>query len=97
MPGPKEVITVRGDRKMAYACDRKSLELVDELSNRNTNLPSTEVKHSRPNMAPKPSDQTKEVSLDKDASSESVEASFGLENASATFQKILVGAGLDPK
>ena len=39
-PGPKGVITVRGDRKMAYACDRKSLELVDELPTRETNPPT---------------------------------------------------------
>lgn len=56
MIGPKGVITVRGDRKIAYACHRKFLELVDELPTRETNLSLVHVTHSRPKMAPKPSD-----------------------------------------
>ena len=43
MPGPKGVITIRDDRKMAYACVRKSLELVDELPTREINLPTMQV------------------------------------------------------
>lgn len=83
MPEPKGVITVRGDRKMAYACDRKSLELVDKLPTREINPPTMQVKHSRPKIAPKPFDQTKDALLDKSASSGSA--------------KVLVRAGLDPK
>ena len=54
MPGPKWVITVRGDRKMAHTCDQKSLELVEELPTRESNPPSMRVKHSRLKMTPKP-------------------------------------------
>lgn len=83
MPGPKGVITGRGDQKIAYACDRKCLELVDELPIRGTNTVNMQVKSSRPKMTPKPSDQIKEVQLDGSASPEGA--------------KILVGAGLDLK
>lgn len=97
MLGSKGVITVQGDRKMAYACDRKSLELVNEFWTRETNLSAMQVKHSRPKMAPKPFDQTKEVPLSKYAPLESTNTSSRSGNANPSIQKVLVRAGLDPK
>lgn len=90
MLGLKGVITVQGDRNMAYECDRKSLELVDELPTRKTNPPTMQVKHSRPKMAPMTFDQTKKVPLDKDASPKSTKMLSGLGNAKAPTQKVLV-------
>ena len=49
------------------------------------------VKHLRPKMTPKPSDQTKEVPLDKGASPKSIKMSSGSGNANASTQKVLVG------
>ena len=97
MPRPKGVITVRGDQKMAYVCDRKSLELVDELPTREANPSTVQVMHSRPKMTPKPSDQTKEVPLDKGASPDSAKSPPGSGNADSSTRKILVRARLNPK
>ena len=97
MPGPKGVIMVRGDRKMAYACDRKSLELVDELPTRETDSSAMQVKHSRPKMTPKPSDQTKEVPLDRGVSPENTKSTRGSGNTDISTRKVLVGAGLNLK
>ena len=82
---------------MAYACDRKSLELVDELPTRETDPSAMQVKHSRPKMTPKPSDQTKEVPLDKGVSPESAKLPHGSGNTDVSTQKVLVVAGLNLK
>ena len=82
---------------MAYACDRKSLELVDELPTRETDPSVIQVKHSRPKMTPKPSDQTKEVPLDKGVSLESAKSPHGSGNTNVSTQKVLIGAGLNLK
>ena len=82
---------------MAYVCDRKSLELVDELPTREANPSTVQFKHSRPKMTPKPSDQTREVPLDKGASPDSAKSLPGPENAGPPARKVLVGARLDPK
>ena len=44
--GPKRVITVRGDRRMALKHDRKSLELVERLPLCDVNSVHTQSKHS---------------------------------------------------
>ena len=82
---------------MAYVCDQKSLELVDELPTREANPSTVQVKHSRPKMTPKPSDQIKEVPLDKGASPDSAKLLPGSGNTDSSTRKILVGARLDPK
>lgn len=82
---------------MAYMCDRKSFELVDKLPTREANPSTIQVKHSRPKMTPKPSDQIKEISLDKGASSDSAKSPPRSGNADSSTHKILVGARLDPK
>lgn len=82
---------------MAYVCDRKSFELVDELPSREANPSTMQAKHSRPKVAPKPSDQSKEVSLDKGASPDSAKSLPGPENAGPPARKVLVGARLNPK
>ena len=82
---------------MAYVCDRKSFELVYELPTREADPSIVQVKCSRSKMTPKPSDQSKEVSLDKDAFPDSAKSLLGLENADPPARKVLVGARLDPK
>ena len=82
---------------MAYVCDRKSFELVDELPTREANPSTMQVKHSRPKMTPKPSDQTKAVPLDESISPDSAKALHGSESTDSSVRKILVGASLDPK
>lgn len=82
---------------MAYVCDRKSFELVDELLTREANPSTMQAKHSRPKMTTKPSDQTKEVPLNKGASPDSVKSPPGSGNTNSFTRKILVGARVDPK
>ena len=82
---------------MDYVCDRKSLELVDELPTREANPSTVQVKHSRPKKMPKPSDQTREVPLDKGASLDSAKSPPRSGNIDPSTRKILVGARLDPK
>ena len=71
MPGPKGVITIHCDKKMAHTCDRRSLEMVGQIPAREEKgQPST--KCSKPKAAPKPNDQVKEVPLDQEEPSKTV-------------------------
>ena len=70
MPGPKGVITIHCDKKMALTCDRRSLEMVGQIPTREESQPSTSK--SKPKAAPKPNDQVKEVPLDAEEPSKTV-------------------------
>ena len=70
MPGPKGVITIHCDKKMALTCDRRSLEMVGQIPTREESQPSTNK--SKPKAAPKPNDQVKEVPLDAEEPSKTV-------------------------
>lgn len=62
MPGPKGIITVQGNAKLAVQCDKRSLEMVEHTPTiaATVELPN---KVSKPNKAPRPDGATKIVSL----------------------------------
>nr|ADB85282.1 putative retrotransposon protein [Phyllostachys edulis] len=72
MLGPKGVITIYCDKKMAHTCDRRSLEMVGQIPTREENKEQPLTKQLKPKVAPKPNDQVKEVPLDPEEPSKTI-------------------------
>ena len=72
MLGPKGVIIIHCDKKMAHTCDRRSLEMVGQIPAPEENNEQPSTKQSKSKAAPKPNDHVKEVPLDPEEPSKTV-------------------------
>ena len=56
IPGPKGLIVVQGDQAVVLSCDRKSLELVDQLPLKDLTLEDKTGKAAKVKAAPQPNE-----------------------------------------
>jgi hypothetical protein len=96
MPGPHDVISIRGDIKRAYDCDRESYETVDRLT---TSVELQELKKALAESPPPSPDpimpevKTFKTSIQpKDSLSKMVPLSLG-----APYKVAHMGNSVDPK
>lgn len=78
IPGPKGVIAVQGDQAVALLCDRKLLELVDQLPLKDLTLEDKAGKSAKIKAASQPNEEVKVVPLSPDDQSKTVRISAGL-------------------
>ncbi|CAO2203587.1 unnamed protein product [Urochloa humidicola] len=94
MPGPRNVITVSGDVRVSYACEKEILNTATalELSTRKEEVLMAS-KHVDPEDLEIPTKKSSKDAI-KAKSSEVKKVSLGLDNAAKT---VTIGADLDPK
>ena len=66
------MIVVQGDQAIALSCDRKSLELVDQLPLKDLTLEDTKGKAAKIKATPQPSEEVNVVPLSLDDQSKTV-------------------------